>query len=39
MGRSLAADPLFFAAALAGGAALGELRVPVRSSESVGESG
>jgi Protein of unknown function (DUF3866) len=39
MGRSLAEDPLFFAAALAGGAALGELRVPVRSSESVGESG
>jgi len=39
MGRSLAEDPLFFAAALAGGSALGELRVAVSSSENGGEPG
>ncbi len=39
MGRGLAEDPLFFAAALAGGSALGELRVTVGSSESPGEPG
>ncbi len=38
MGRSLADDPLFFAAALAGGTALGELRVAVASGEA-GEAG
>jgi hypothetical protein len=39
MGRSLAEDPLFFAAALAGGSALGELRVAVGSSEQGSEPG
>jgi len=38
MGRSLTEDPLFFAAALAGGTALGELRVTVASAEG-GEAG
>jgi len=33
MGRSITEDPLFFAAALAGGTALGELRVRVGSAE------
>jgi hypothetical protein len=34
MGRGLAEDPLFFAAALAGGSALGELRVAVPAAEA-----
>jgi hypothetical protein len=38
-GRPLAEDPLFFAAALAGGTALGELQVPVGSAEAGGEQG
>jgi hypothetical protein len=33
MGRGIAEDPLFFAAALAGGTALGELRVAVPSGD------
>jgi len=37
MGRGIAEDPLFFAAALAGGTALGELQVHVGAGEAAGE--
>jgi len=39
MGRGLTEDPLFFAAALAGGTALGELAVRALSGEPAGASG
>lgn len=39
MGRGLAEDPLFFAAALAGGTALGELQVLIGAAEAGGERG
>jgi hypothetical protein len=38
MGRSLAQDPLFFGAALAGGAALGEMTVAAASDDGAGEA-
>ena len=39
MGRSLAQDPLFFGAALAGGSALAELAAQVASEDGGGETG